>query len=430
MAKIEKYTRNRVAGIIKHNNRTPESEGLHSNENIKSYLSDQNYFFKNGGMKAYNDRVSHLYSQDRDNLTAMAEVVVTLPCDVKDEDEKKFFGIVYDFFCNDFGEENIFNAVVHKDEITPHLHLDFIPVKGLENLTETMAYRVENWQKENETTCEGIISGRDVLTPAYFKTMHPRLYRYVAEHLGYEVEIINGATAQGNKTVLELKNETLEKKINFLEKTANDMADNIEDIVKALDSLGFDRKYFDVYEILMKEKALQYQNEVMMKALKENGISLEIDEINQIKELNKVLKTSNFTYKSGVLVPDKGSYTLIEGSLLNPDKISPQQAIIEQSPHLKKILEENKGKIKKPTYIEVDKKYLYFPTDRTRDTYDGLMFIREQNMKNNKINKLALEKISNDDVGLAEAILKNCNFEVEYYLYNRRAQKDLEKERL
>lgn len=429
MARIEKFTKDRVSGIIKHNNRTADDGVEHSNECIHLERTPNNLRINQGGMAYFNERLSELYYQDRENLSIMAEAVVTLPCDVKDGDEEKFFRLVYNFYCNDFGEKNIFNAVVHNDETTPHIHLDFIPVKGLDNLTPTMEFRISNWQEQNEgRICQGIISARDVLTPAYFQKMHPRLYQFVADGLGYEVEILNGATAKGNKTVLELKNQTLEKKISFLERTADEMADNIEDIIKALDSLGLDRKYFDIYEILMKEQALQTQNEIMLKALKENGITLEIDDINRIKELNAMLKTSNFNYKNGILTPEKGVYTIIEGSLRNPDKVSPQQAFIEADKYLKDVLEKNKKNIKMPTYLDFDKKYVYFPTDSQEDTYRGMMFIREQNIKQPKIKKLALEKISNDEVGIAEQILKNCNFEVDYYISQRR-QKEAEREK-
>lgn len=427
MASITKFKKVAMGRIFQHNNRTADDGVTHSNESITLARTPENYHFKEGGMKELNDRLQTLYHQDRENLTVIVEAVVTLPVDVHDEDERKFFKSVYDFYCNDFGEHNVINAVVHKDETTAHIHIDIVPVKSLDNLPETMQIRVRNWERETGLAemglaCDGLLNGRDVITREYLRGMHKRLYDHVAKDLGYEVQILNGATAGGNKTVLELKNEKLEKKVAFLEQTANEMADNIEDIIKALDSLGFDRKFFDIYEILMKEQALQYQNDVMMKTLRENGIALDIDEIAEIKRLNAMVKTSGFSYKNGVLVPDKNSYTLIEGSKANPTKVSPQQAFIESDPYLKKCLEENASQIKMPTYLDFDKKYVYFPTDSLRDTFDGLMYVREQNKKDHKIKKLSLEKISNDEIGIAEQILKNCDFEVDYYLHKRQKE--------
>lgn len=428
MARIEKFKRSAMGRLFQHNNRTEDDGVVHSNENIDLSKTHENYYLVEGSIAKLNDRLDNLYHQDRENITIIAEAIVTIPRDVKDEDERIFFESVLDFYRNDFGVENIINAVVHKDEVTPHIHIDIMPVKELddEELSVAMKLRISNWETDNGRECKGILCGRDVITRDYLRGMHPRLYSWVANDLGYEVEIINGATAGGNKIVLELKNQNLENKVAFLEQTASEMADNIEDIIKALDSIGFDRKYFDIYEILMKEQALQYQNEVMMKTLKEHGIPLTVDEIAEIKRLNAMVKTSGFNYKNGVLVPDKNAYTLIEGSKTNPLKVSPQQAFIEQDVYLKKCLADNASQIKMPTYLDFDKKYVYFPTDTIRDTFDGLVYICEQNKKDHKIKKLAVEKISNDEIGIAEQILKSCNFEVDYYLQRR--QKEQQKQ--
>ena len=34
-----------------------------------------------------------------------------------------------EFAKEQFGEKNIFSAVVHKDETTPHMHVNFVPLK-------------------------------------------------------------------------------------------------------------------------------------------------------------------------------------------------------------------------------------------------------------------------------------------------------------
>lgn len=47
---------------------------------------------------------------------------------LSDEQERAFFNECYDFAVRRYGEENIISAVVHKDERTPYLHLDFIPL--------------------------------------------------------------------------------------------------------------------------------------------------------------------------------------------------------------------------------------------------------------------------------------------------------------
>lgn len=46
------------------------------------------------------------------------------------------------------------------------------------------------------------------------KTLHPDFKKYIEKEMKLEnVQVLNGATANGNKTILELKNQELEKKV-------------------------------------------------------------------------------------------------------------------------------------------------------------------------------------------------------------------------
>jgi hypothetical protein len=42
--------------------------------------------------------------------------------------EREFFATAYDYFCEEYGKENIAYAMVHKDEKTPHMHVGFVPI--------------------------------------------------------------------------------------------------------------------------------------------------------------------------------------------------------------------------------------------------------------------------------------------------------------
>lgn len=44
------------------------------------------------------------------------------------EKQQEFFGHIYDYFVEKFGEENIISAVVHMDEANPHIHICFVPL--------------------------------------------------------------------------------------------------------------------------------------------------------------------------------------------------------------------------------------------------------------------------------------------------------------
>ena len=128
MAEFSKYGAMSVGRLFLHNNRKSDDGVTHSNESIDTERTIYNYHLKRGSVSDVQKRLDEVFSQKRSNATVLGEIIVTLPQNVKAADERDFFQAVYDFYAQDFGEENIVNAVVHKDEKTPHLHLDFIPV--------------------------------------------------------------------------------------------------------------------------------------------------------------------------------------------------------------------------------------------------------------------------------------------------------------
>ena len=44
------------------------------------------------------------------------------------EDERKFFEKSLEFTQEYFGEKNVFSAIIHKDETTPHMHVNLVPI--------------------------------------------------------------------------------------------------------------------------------------------------------------------------------------------------------------------------------------------------------------------------------------------------------------
>ena len=65
----------------------------------------------------------------------MADVVVTLPENVRKGDEFKFFGFTYWFLLQKLGKENMMGGFVHRDEVRKdaspvrdHMHVPFTPI--------------------------------------------------------------------------------------------------------------------------------------------------------------------------------------------------------------------------------------------------------------------------------------------------------------
>lgn len=440
MASIDKIEKPHLAHLMMHNNRTKDDGHSHSNEKIDLERTDQNYHFKKGEYADINKIMDMYYHQDRKNMVSVIDVKVTLPKDVKEEDEQNFFKAVYDFYCNDFGEENIVNAVVHKDETTPHIHIDVVPVKvyrreneipyaskkfTIDELSDEMKKRIANWEQETEQEFRGIVCCKDLINRNYLRLMHPRLSEFVTERLGYECEILNGATENGNKTVLRLKNESLEKEIDEKSKELALLDKNVNIIVSKAKELDIDTKFFSSTLLLDKMERYKKERDLYKETLLRSGITnIEIpdDVKGYLVEPSSIL-SERFVYKNGIYIPEDNHINVIE-TFRNEERILPQRQFIESDIQLERIIE--KMRPKEIKLVNYNKKFLIFPTDNIEDTFRNLIKIKK--FENNIDMKLAFPEISNDKFHLAENILRNCQFETEYYLKAQRSKEDIQLE--
>ncbi len=194
-----------VLAVIEHDNRGQQgiSKHNHSNEKIDVMKTKNNYDLrKRNGLSAkefFNKRFAEIEEKTktrtgkaiRKDAVKMCSWVLTVPSDLPKELQKDFFQNSYEWFANRYGEKNVVSACVHLDETTPHMHFDFIPIvedKGIEKLC-----------------------AKNLETKFSLKTIHQQLQKHLEQKLNCEVNILNGATANGNKTVQELKAETLQK---------------------------------------------------------------------------------------------------------------------------------------------------------------------------------------------------------------------------
>lgn len=205
MANILKSTRSSCNNLFNHYER---KKGVKfSNQEIDESKSYKNYNLGPSGNQndRLNKRLSEVKVLKRDDVNVLCNWVITLPKriekDTKEED--KFFKEVYKFLLNRYGEKNVISAYVHKDETTPHMHYCFVPV-------------VKDKKKNIEK-----VSAFELISRKELKTFHQDLSNYINKVFNRDIEMLNGATANGNKTVLELKNEKLEKEINKKEMYLN-----------------------------------------------------------------------------------------------------------------------------------------------------------------------------------------------------------------
>ena len=188
---LEKYKTTQVSGLIRHDLRESEN---HSNENIDKSRSHLNYDLAghNDPYEYYKKRLSEIKVQKRDDVKTMCSWCATLPKSMDIKDSDKFFKSVYDFMCKRYGKENIVSAVVHMDETTPHIHIKFIPA-------------IRDKKHPERYKC----SAKEVINRKELQTIHVDLSKEMERIFGYDIGVLNGATAGGNKTLQELKNQSL-----------------------------------------------------------------------------------------------------------------------------------------------------------------------------------------------------------------------------
>lgn len=117
----------------------------------------------------------------RKDAVVMADVVVTLPDNVRKGDEDRFFLLTYWYLSNKFGIDNMMGGFVHKDEVlkdgTPardHMHVPFTPI------------------------LDGRFNYKKMCPRMFYQNMHRELGDYLEKRLGYrpEVELAEETRAQ------------------------------------------------------------------------------------------------------------------------------------------------------------------------------------------------------------------------------------------
>lgn len=162
-----------------------ERKGKISNEDIDLDRTKNNVELVESEKNLYQrvkDRVDHLKengSRVQKNSVVMYSNILTVPeAQANIWGEKKtddYFKACYEFFCEEFGKENVVSAKIHKDETTPHMHLHFVPVN-----------------KEN-----GKLQARVSMNKAKINYIHDELPKFLRQR-GFEVERASGKTKDKN----------------------------------------------------------------------------------------------------------------------------------------------------------------------------------------------------------------------------------------
>lgn len=203
MAHVKKYAKSALGHMACHFARAVDEHGNYlkfGNQDIDPAKTHLNYNLApehDGGQVAFiQQRCHEVRCLKRDDVKVMCSWVLTAPLEIAGgEHEREFFQKSYDFMAKRYGEENVVSAYVHQDENTPHMHFAFVPV--------TRDRKRGDWK----------VSAKEVVTKTDLKTFHQDLDKNLSLEMGerYPGGILNGATLDGNKSVRQLKAETVER---------------------------------------------------------------------------------------------------------------------------------------------------------------------------------------------------------------------------
>ena len=155
--RFEKHKGGSCRALEAHHER--QKEKYASNPNIDIEKSKYNFHIIQP-TKYYrlevDERIKAAGCRTRKDSTMFVDTLITASHDFfkgkKQSEMKEFFRIAVDFIADKIGKDNIFSAVVHMDEKTPHLHLCFTPITedGRLFAKDILGNRVQlsKWQDE------------------------------------------------------------------------------------------------------------------------------------------------------------------------------------------------------------------------------------------------------------------------------------------
>ena len=261
-----------------------ERKGEISNPDIDLSKSHMNYDIVQSDLNLYQrvkSRVDELKasgSRVQKNSVVDYSNILTVPKEQAEiwgeEKTAAYFKSCYDFFCDEFGKENVVSAKVHLDETAPHMHLHFVPVN-----------------KEN-----GKLQARVAMNKEKINYIHDELPKFLQER-DFDVVRGNGKTVNNIDDIHEYKEiqkmvEEKKQELNYLEEKLETVKDEIGqadyDLRIWLGNLDeVDAKLVDWSVEL--ENAQEEYNTLIENSKNINNYTLEKMELFKIDDIDKLL---------------------------------------------------------------------------------------------------------------------------------------------
>ncbi len=331
MAHVQKSTRSSVGGLTRHYERYKKENGEYisfKNQEIDISKSHLNYNLAVHQQMPQLDfikkRTSEVHCPNRKELIVMCNWVVTAPKEVTTNEQEKFFQETYNFLESRYGKENVISAYVHLDETTPHIHFAFVPIKF-------------DKQKEYFKVC-----AKEVLNRSDLKSFHGHLSKYLENTFQRDVGVLNQATEQGNKSIQELKSDTIAKNELNASKIISKAIDELKylnDSIMALQGeYALKKGYIDNYNLSeMQIKEIIDIAKVNKKLMAEDTVTLPISKWGVVTDMALQGMSASKTFNDL-------EYTIAEqktmSSLEHKKQIDMQ--VVKLSEQIKELTDENK----------------------------------------------------------------------------------------
>lgn len=307
----EKFTRNQSGNILVHCDRSDPNRTYKNQEidHSKTYLN-YNLAPEHKGMTDYEfmkKRCEEFKVLKRKDVNWLVSWVITMPADYTGN-KVLFFREAYNFMENRYGKDNVVSAYVHLDETSPHMHFCFVPII---------------FDKKKQ---EYKVNAKQCINKVELKQIHPEMQEYLENKLQTKVNILNGATVEGNKTIDQLKKEekikqkaisdliknpTEEIKKSVIEQIPEEQKENIieEEIENVKEELKKDPNFIQICQNRamseseeLEEIEIQIENlKVKKDYIKESIAELEIQHKKQRKTLAEEYEREKQKYNARII---------------------------------------------------------------------------------------------------------------------------------
>lgn len=355
MAHYEKYKSAGVWHLIEHDMR----EHTQGRENIDKSLSCNNYnleIHQEGEKEFFRSKIEQAKKSGAritDETIHLVSCVITLPKNFfenaekekgrkltdeeKDKLQREFFQSAKEFLDKYHGKENCVSAWVHVDEpnAQPHMHYKTVPIR-----------EKEKKYKDGHTKTVFSLDCKNILNRSYLQKFHQNLQQHLEMDLGFNVEMMNGATENGNKTIQEMKNEKQQKVIAEQAKTINEQENTIQDNEETIQEQA---EEIENNEQLIQEKAEELSENIEYFRQDLNTIKQKIErEANKLYDVGKRVEEYPETKlkKGHRIVPDDELHTMIEKGWFSrngiKDMIQETFDLVARMPFIHRIVAKNK----------------------------------------------------------------------------------------